>query len=138
MLNEHPVTIYPGPKDGPPAGGRSTRPKRLQASVEKHKEVCHILNPGSTSISSSSSSSSPASTGCTSSDNAKTHTSSSNNTLDKFSNKNTTDEDDDISEDSSESTLLTPRGIAWEIHFKDFKKKNKHHNQAVNKVFKKM
>ncbi|XP_075149284.1 uncharacterized protein LOC142223302 isoform X2 [Haematobia irritans] len=134
MLNEHPVTIYPGPKDGP-AAGRSTRPKRLLTSVEKHKEVCHILNPGSTSISSSPSSSSPASTG-TSSDNQKTgQSSSSNNTLDKFSAKNTTDEDDEISEDSledpsgitvsSESTLLTPRGIAWEIHFKDFKKKTK-------------
>nr|XP_013119211.1 unnamed protein product [Stomoxys calcitrans] len=140
MLNEHPVTIYPGPKDGPSAG-RSARPKRLLTSVEKHKEVCHILNPGSTSISSSSSSSSPASTG-TSSDNQKTgQSSSSNNTLDKFSNKITTDEDDEISEDSledpsgitvsSESTLLTPRGIAWEIHFKDFKKKTKQQKHVV-------
>lgn len=123
---------------------RNSRPKRLQASVDKHKEICHMLNPGSTSISSSSSSSSPASTG-TSSDNHKTHSSSSNNTLDKFF-KNTTDEDDDeeLSEDSaedpsgitvsSESTLLTPRGIAWEIHFKDFKKKTKLHQREVYKV----
>lgn len=104
ILNEHPVTIYPGPKDGP-AGARNSRPKRLQASVEKHKEVCHILNPGNASVSSSSSSSSPASTG-TSSDNQnhKTHSSSSNNTLDKFF-KNTTDDDDeeeDLSDDSGE------------------------------------
>ncbi|XP_046801227.1 uncharacterized protein LOC111674534 isoform X2 [Lucilia cuprina] len=146
ILNEHPVTIYPGPKDGP-AGARNSRPKRLQASVDKHKEVCHILNPGNTSVSSSSSSSSPASTG-TSSDNQnhKTNSSSSNNTLDKFF-KNTTDDDDEeeeeLSEDSgedpsgitisSESTLLTPRGIAWEIHFKDFKKKTKQHQREIKK-----
>ncbi|XP_061391538.1 uncharacterized protein LOC133326939 [Musca vetustissima] len=123
MLNEHPVTIYPGPKDGP-VSGRSNRPRRLQSSVEKHKEVCHILNPGSASISCSSSSSSPAN---------------------KYSNKNNSDEDDDISEDSledpsgitvsSESTLLTPRGIAWEIHFKDFKKKTKQQNQGAKDEF---
>lgn len=152
ILNEHPVTIYPGPKDGAAGpGARNNRPKRLQASVEKHKEVCHILNPGNTSVSSSSSSSSPASTG-TSSDNQnhKTHSSSSNNTLDKNYTKTTDDEDedeeDDMTEDSgedpsgitvsSESTLLTPRGIAWEIHFKDFKKKTKQHQKEVKKVFK--
>ncbi|KAM7350896.1 uncharacterized protein ACRADG_003894 isoform 2-T5 [Cochliomyia hominivorax] len=150
MLNEHPVTIYPGPKDGSAAGARNNRPKRLQASVEKHKEVCHILNPGNASISSSSSSSSPASTG-TSSDNQnhKTQSSSSNNTLDKmYKNHTDDDEDDDDEEDdmtedsgedpsgitvSSESTLLTPRGIAWEIHFKDFKKKTKQHQREVKK-----
>lgn len=146
MLNEHPVTIYPGPKDGS-SGSRNIRPKRLQPSVEKHKEICHILNPNNTSASSSSSSSSPASTG-TSSDNQihKTHSCSSNITLDKFF-KNTTDDDDedeDLSADSrddpsgitisSETTLLTPRGIAWEIHFKDFKKKTKQHQREIKKV----
>ncbi|KAL9930847.1 uncharacterized protein ACN427_000122 isoform 1-T2 [Glossina fuscipes fuscipes] len=132
MLNEHPITIYPGrcsPAKDNGSGGPGNRPKRLLASVEKHKEVCHILNPNSTSISSSSSSSSPATSDPTS-DNRKTQSSSSQNTLDKsFHNSS---EEEELSEDSvdgitvsSESTQLTPSGIAWEIHFKNFKKKAK-------------
>lgn len=149
MLNEHPVTIYPGPKDVS-SGIRNNRCKRLQA-VEKHKEICHIFNPVNTSVSYSSSSSSPASSG-TSSDNQnhKTRSCSSNNTLDKIFKNNTTDDEDDAEENSgesedsgedpsgitvsSESTLLTPRGIAWEIHFKDFKKKTKQHQLEIKKV----
>uniref|UniRef100_A0A1A9VZY2 Uncharacterized protein n=1 Tax=Glossina brevipalpis TaxID=37001 RepID=A0A1A9VZY2_9MUSC len=132
MLNEHPITIYPGrcsPAKDNGSGGPGNRPKRLLSSVEKHKEVCHILNPNSTSISSSSSSSSPASSDPTS-DNQKTQSPSSQNTSDK-SFQNSSD-DEQLSEDSvdgitvsSESTQLTPSGIAWEIHFKNFKKKAK-------------
>lgn len=150
MLNEHPVTIYPGPsaKGG---SGEGARNKRLLNSVEKHKEVCHMLNPHSNSSSTSTSSGSQ-------------HTSSSGEASPAASNMNmmtttTTTatammpkhhlqqlQQDDYSEDSLEestiSTDLTPvkqNGVAWEIHFKSNRKKtsgskSKSSNAAAKKV----
>ncbi|XP_034669763.1 uncharacterized protein LOC117902466 [Drosophila subobscura] len=118
IVNEHPVTIYPGPS-AKAASGEGARNKRLLSSVEKHKEICHMLNPHSNSSTSSSGSQ---------------HTSSGEASplashMNVASSKPT--KEDDYSEDSLEestiSTDLTPvkqNGVAWEIHFKSNKKKS--------------
>ncbi|XP_034471667.1 uncharacterized protein LOC117779544 isoform X2 [Drosophila innubila] len=120
ILNEHPVTIYPGPSAK--AAGEGARGKRLLNSVEKHKEVCHMLNPHSNSTTSSSSSgeASPA---------------ASNINMQQV---------DDYSEDSLEestiSTDLTPvklNGVAWEIHFKSNQKKSNNPKKASSGAAKK-
>ncbi|XP_070071524.1 uncharacterized protein [Drosophila takahashii] len=119
FVNEHPVTIYPGPSSKA-AGGEGARSKRLLSSVEKHKEVCHMLNPHSSSSTSSSGSQH------TSSGEASPAASHVNVATSKAAGR-----DDDYSEDSLEestiSTDLTPvkqNGVAWEIHFKSNKKKS--------------
>ncbi|XP_043864983.1 uncharacterized protein LOC6576559 isoform X1 [Drosophila mojavensis] len=130
MLNEHPVTIYPGPsaKASGEVGGRG---KRL---VEKHKAVCHMLNPHSISSSSSSGSSGSQHT---SSGEASPAASNMNVAAAKQPSQQQQQQPqlqqqlDDYSEDSLEestiSTELTPvkqNGVAWEIHFKSNKKKS--------------
>ncbi|XP_037712440.1 uncharacterized protein LOC119548881 [Drosophila subpulchrella] len=119
FVNEHPVTIYPGPSSKA-GGGEGARSKRLLSSVEKHKEVCHMLNPLSSSSTSSSGSQH------TSSGEASPAASHINVASSKQASG-----DDDYSEDSLEestiSTDLTPvkqNGVAWEIHFKSNKKKS--------------
>jgi len=119
FVNEHPVTIYPGPSSKA-AGGEGARSKRLLSSVEKHKEVCHMLNPHSSSSTSSSGSQH------TSSGEASPAASHINVASSKQASR-----DEDYSEDSLEestiSTDLTPvkqNGVAWEIHFKSNKKKS--------------
>lgn len=147
MLNEHPVTIYPGPsaKGG---NGESARNKRLLNSVEKHKEVCHMLNPHSNSSTSTSSGSQH-----TSSSGEASPAASNMNMMTTTSTTTTTTKHhqlhqlhDDYSEDSLEestiSTDLTPvkqNGVAWEIHFKSNRKKtsgskSKSSNSAAKKV----
>ncbi|XP_039950058.1 uncharacterized protein LOC120767834 isoform X2 [Bactrocera tryoni] len=138
ILNEHPVTIYPGRYSPPSENKRvSNRPQRILSSVEKHKEVCHILNPLS-SISSSSSSSSSNCIGLM--DNKALDI--PNNILkkpyirkDNIANEFRLVSEDDFSDDSIEEQSLSPitshssphkqTGIAWEIHFKSNKKKSK-------------
>ncbi|KAH8409990.1 hypothetical protein KR009_003790 [Drosophila setifemur] len=119
IVNEHPVTIYPGPSSK--AGGDGARSKRLLSSVEKHKEVCHMLNPHSSSSASSSSGSQHTSSGEASP--AASHV--------NVAASRAAGRQDDYSEDSLEestiSTDLTPvkqNGVAWEIHFKSNKKKS--------------
>ncbi|EDW78191.2 uncharacterized protein Dwil_GK24870 [Drosophila willistoni] len=130
IVNEHPVTIYPGPSakaGGGNGGGEGARSKRLLNSVEKHKEVCHMLNPHSNSTSTSSASASSGSgSGSGSGSSSEASPSASNLNVGKLGKK-----DDDYSEDSLEestiSTDLTPvkqNGVAWEIHFKSNKKKS--------------
>ncbi|XP_017855007.2 LOW QUALITY PROTEIN: uncharacterized protein LOC108608233 [Drosophila busckii] len=117
MLNEHPVTIYPGPSAK--ASGEGARSKRLLNSVEKHKEVCHMLNPHSNSTSSTSSSSH------TSSGEASPAASHVNMATPKQ--LPVDDYSEDSLEESTISTDLTPvkqNGVAWEIHFKSNKKKS--------------
>lgn len=145
MLNEHPVTIYPGPstKGGTGEGARN---KRLLNSVEKHKEVCHMLNPHSNSSTSTSSGSQH-----TSSSGEASPAASNMNMLTTTATTTTTKHHlqqlhDDYSEDSLEestiSTDLTPakqNGVAWEIHFKSNRKKtssskSKSSNAAAKKV----
>lgn len=138
ILNEHPVTIYPGRYSPPSENKRvSNRPQRILSSVEKHKEICHILNPLS-SISSSSSSSSSNCIGLM--DNKALDI--SNNIMkkpyirkDNIANEFRLVSEDDFSDDSIEEQSLSPitshtsphrqTGIAWEIHFKSNKKKSK-------------
>ncbi|XP_030381254.1 uncharacterized protein LOC115629078 isoform X2 [Scaptodrosophila lebanonensis] len=118
MLNEHPVTIYPGPSAK--AAGDGARSKRLQNSVEKHKEVCHMLNPHSNSTTSSSGSQH------TSSGEASPAASNINVALAPKPIKHD-DYSDDSLEESTISTDLTPvkqNGVAWEIHFKSNRKKS--------------
>ncbi|XP_017154234.1 uncharacterized protein LOC108163456 [Drosophila miranda] len=142
IVNEHPVTIYPGPS-AKAAAGEGARNKRLLSSVEKHKEICHMLNPHSNS-STSSSGSQQTSSGEASPLASHLNVASSSKLVKK--------EEDDYSEDSLEestiSTDLTPvkqNGVAWEIHFKSNKKKssgskkttsgatsNKHQQRAEN------
>ncbi|XP_070140925.1 uncharacterized protein [Drosophila kikkawai] len=120
IVNEHPVTIYPGPSSSKSsAGGEGgARGKRLLSSVEKHKEVCHMLHPHSNSSSASSSNSSGEASPAASHVNVAT------------SKLAVGRGDEDYSEDSLEestiSTDLTPvkqNGVAWEIHFKNNTKK---------------
>jgi len=112
FVNEHPVTIYPGPSSKT-AVGEGARCKRLLSSVEKHKEVCHMLNPLSSGSNSSSGEASP----------AASHV--------NVAKSKAAARDDEYSEDSLEestiSTELTPvkqNGVAWEIHFRNSKKKS--------------
>ncbi|XP_037958627.1 uncharacterized protein LOC119688066 [Teleopsis dalmanni] len=137
ILNEHPVTIYPGRYSPPTDGNRANRPQRLISSVQKHKEVCHILNPVS-SISSTSSSSSNSTSYSDNKTNGKLIKEvkvKSKNDKKKY---NCADEDD-YSEDSLDDQSLSPlsvsnqqtpskqMSIAWEISFKDSKIKSKLH-----------
>ncbi|XP_067620979.1 uncharacterized protein [Eurosta solidaginis] len=140
ILNEHPVTIYPGRYSPPAEGKRSViRPQRILSSVEKHKGVCHMLNP----LSSISSSSSSSSSNCMGAMDSKVIDSSTNNNLmrkpyirkDNLTNEFKLVSEDDFSDDSIEEQSLSPitshssphkqAGIAWEIHFKSNKKKTK-------------
>ncbi|XP_051858061.1 uncharacterized protein LOC117577417 isoform X1 [Drosophila albomicans] len=112
ILNEHPVTIYPGPSAK--ASGESARGHRLLISVERQK-VCHIPNPHSTSTSGSQH---------TSSGEASPASSNNNMATSKYEQVQ-----DDYSEDSlEESTISTEiipakqNGVAWEIQFKSNKK----------------
>ncbi|XP_039480761.1 uncharacterized protein LOC120444861 isoform X2 [Drosophila santomea] len=110
FVNEHPVTIYPGPSSKA-AVGEGARGKRLLSSVEKHKEVCHILNPLSSSSNSSSAEASPAASHV----NVATSTAAAR----------AEDYSEDSLEESNVSSDLTPvkqNGIAWEIHFRSNKK----------------
>ncbi|EDW63219.2 uncharacterized protein Dvir_GJ14178 [Drosophila virilis] len=133
MLNEHPVTIYPGPSAK--AGGEGARGKRLLNSVEKHKAVCHMLNPHSISSSSSSGSQH------TSSGEASPAASNMNVATSKQQQQLDEDYSEDSLEESTISTDLTPvkqNGVAWEIHFKSNKKKasasaKKTASEAANK-----
>ncbi|KAI8038139.1 hypothetical protein M5D96_009180 [Drosophila gunungcola] len=113
FVNEHPVTIYPGPSSKG-AGGEGARAKRLLSSVEQHKEVCHMLNPLSNSSTSSSGSQH------TSSEEASPAASHLNVASSKAAGRNE-DYSEDSLEESTISTDLTPvkqNGVAWEIHFK--------------------
>ncbi|KAH8286816.1 hypothetical protein KR044_003962, partial [Drosophila immigrans] len=112
ILNEHPVTIYPGPS--PKASGESTRGHKLLNSVEKHKEVCHMLNPHSTSSSGSQHTSS-----------GEASPSASNINMATLKNQ----VHDDYSENSLEESTISidaapvkQNAIAWEIHFKSNKR----------------
>ncbi|XP_017081472.2 uncharacterized protein LOC108114840 [Drosophila eugracilis] len=132
FVNEHPVTIYPGPSSKA-SGGEGARSKRLLSSVEKHKEVCHMLNPHSSSSTSSSGSQH------TSSEEASPAASHVNVATPKAIGR-----DEDYSEDSLEestiSTDLTPvkqNGVAWEIHFKSNKKKSSGTKKASGAASKK-
>ncbi|CAD6997773.1 unnamed protein product [Ceratitis capitata] len=138
ILNEHPVTIYPGRYSPPTENKRSSnRPQRILSSVEKHKGVCHMLNP----LSSISSSSSSSSSNCTGLMDSKV-IDISNNIMkktyirkDNIANEFRLVSEDDFSDDSIEEQSLSPitshssphkqSGIAWEIHFKSSKKKSK-------------
>ncbi|XP_017111372.1 uncharacterized protein LOC108135230 [Drosophila elegans] len=116
FVNEHPVTIYPGPSSKG-AGGEGARAKRLLSSVEQHKEVCHMLNPLSNSSTSSSGSQH------TSSEEASPAASHLNVASSKAAGRNE-DYSEDSLEESTISTDLTPvkqNGVAWEIHFKSAK-----------------
>ncbi|XP_039146949.1 uncharacterized protein LOC6733089 isoform X1 [Drosophila simulans] len=112
FVNEHPVTIYPGPSSKA-AMGEGARCKRLLSSVEKHKEVCHMLNPLSSGSNSSSGEASPAAS------HVNVATSKAAARDEEYS--------EDSLEESTISTELTPvkqNGVAWEIHFKSNKKKS--------------
>ncbi|XP_016988243.1 uncharacterized protein LOC108050860 [Drosophila rhopaloa] len=129
FVNEHPVTIYPGPSSKA-AGGEGARGKRL---VEKHKEVCHMLNPLSSNSTSSTGSQN------TSSGEASPAASHVNVTTSKAAGR-----DEDYSEDSLEestiSTDLTPvkqNGVAWEIHFKSINNKSSGSKKASGAASKK-
>ncbi|EDV54376.1 uncharacterized protein LOC6548880 [Drosophila erecta] len=122
FVNEHPVTIYPGPSSKA-AVGEGARGKRLLSSVEKHKEVCHMLNPLSSSSNSSSGEASP--------DASHVNVATSKATA----------KDEDYSEDSLEestiSTDLTPvkqNGVAWEIHFSNKKKSSGFKSTTASKT----
>lgn len=129
MLNEHPVTIYPGPSAK--ASGDGGRGKRL---VEKHKAVCHMLNPHSISSSSSSGSQHTSS--------GEASPAASNMNVATAKQQQLDDYSEDSLEESTISTDLTPvkqNGVAWEIHFKSNKKKSsgsakKSNSTAVKKV----
>ncbi|XP_053961276.1 uncharacterized protein LOC128865196 isoform X1 [Anastrepha ludens] len=139
ILNEHPVTIYPG-RYSPSAEHKrnANRPQRILSSVEKHKEVCHMLNP----LSSISSSSSSSSSNCVGLLDSSKMTDIPNNILKKpyirkdlVTNEFRLVSEDDFSDDSIEEQSLSPitshssphkqTGIAWEIHFKSNKKKSR-------------
>ncbi|XP_017473890.1 PREDICTED: uncharacterized protein LOC108364636 isoform X2 [Rhagoletis zephyria] len=139
ILNEHPVTIYPGRYSPPTENKRNpNRPTRILSSVEKHKEVCHILNP----LSSISSSSSSSSSNCMGLMDGGKVTEMPHNIMkkpyirkDKVTNEFSLVSEDEFSDDSIEEQSLSPitshssphkqSGIAWEIHFKSSKKKLK-------------
>ncbi|KAH8375067.1 hypothetical protein KR093_002611, partial [Drosophila rubida] len=113
FLNEHPVTIYPGPSAK--ASGENARGHRLLNSVEKHKEVCIMLNPHSTSSSGSQNTSSGEASPAASNNNVAT--SKHLQVQDDYS--------ENSLEESTISTELTPvkqNSVAWEIHFKSNKK----------------
>ncbi|EDV31702.1 uncharacterized protein Dana_GF14423, isoform A [Drosophila ananassae] len=134
IVNEHPVTIYPGPSSKASGGGEGNRGKRLLSSVEKHKEVCHMLNPQSSSSASSSSGSQHTSSGEASP--AASHV----NVATSKSLGRQEDYSEDSLEESTISTDLTPvkqNGVAWEIHFKSNKKKSGGSKKATGAASKK-
>lgn len=135
IVNEHPVTIYPGPSSKASGGGEGNRGKRLLSSVEKHKEVCHMLNPQSSSSASSSSGSQHTSSGEASP--AASHV----NVATSKSLGRQEDYSEDSLEESTISTDLTPvkqNGVAWEIHFKSNKKKSGGSKKATGAASKKV
>ncbi|KAH8298272.1 hypothetical protein KR018_012350, partial [Drosophila ironensis] len=134
IVNEHPVTIYPGPSAKASGGGDGARGKqRLISSVEKHKEVCHMLNPQSSSSASSGSTSQNTSSG-------EASPAATAKVVPSCKQPAEADYSEDSLEESTISTDLTPvkqNGVAWEIHFKSNKKKSGASKKATGAASKK-